>query len=720
MRLLTLIGVCIFSITSVLAEDSSYTKRKGEKIKLEAKNVTFKDQYVKAEENVKVSYLQYQLFCDTLIIDKKKDKAEAMKNVIFQDNLTNLKIKTEYLTSDTSFSSVYTKKAVLEQGKMHSSALKIDKNKEIYFMKDVVFSTCKNAAIGNPAWSFKAKNVEYDVQKEKISFTNTSFYFYKIPLMWLPYFSISTNRSHGFLAPLLSVSNGQTSVTTPYFISSKFKIHYFVISPEFFLKTADPIQKSRVSNVSLTYSYKNNIHLSGKVAPNAFFQDENSGNPINQRGTRWNFDSSVNLDHKYGNYGFDYFAISDKHFRKAYNGKQENYLLNKAFVTYFSENGRHALQLETFQFKPIAFNDEGQTLKIDALIDHAYTKSLDFGKYKINSNFVSFQNSLNTGYTRFSNAHSLTIDKSISLSKKTGVALYSKFEPEIRLDFYNKSYDSKYNPHYKTNESYIRAVPSIFFSNSLQIPFKVKNNKDYAFKIEPTINLLYVKENLNTDEIINEDSAYSFLKASSILNKTYITGYDVIDGGLSATYGSKLTLKYIPFKSKLEVFAGKRAKIYFEEKETSRKSLDYVGNVGFSIFDALSIQTDLIFSKNFDIKYISTNSSITIGIVNFNISNIFIEKSLLNNASIDTSENRYGASVAIPNSNISFIFNIVQNNNFLTEDQRIVKRIVYLESIISFKSDCIEYLIGFRKRNYTNSASEKSAGPFMQLRLLYL
>jgi LPS-assembly protein len=704
--------------------------KKTEKLKIRAKKVDFSNKkqgeiYVKAEGNVEADYTTYDMFADELIYDEKQNEITAKGNVKVND-VSGDKMRADKVTTNKDYTNASLCNITIEKDKIFIKSELATKENDKYTINNSFFTTCQeDEKTKKRTWHFTSKKTTYDSKKEKVSFSNIFFRYKDVPIAWFPYYSLSLNKNHGFLAPEVTYFNKQGGLALPYFIQNDSRSHYFVIRPQFFVNKATPENISRVNNLNVTHNYAQNndsVNLDFKIAPNSYSQDETTGSALDTRKTRGYFSLNTNLEKENNSYGFNYSYISDRFFRQSYDQKFENYLTNNIYFNYFSQNNKHSLNLDSLKFTSIAIYDFGQIPKIDFFADYTYENNISKNfVYKGNINSISMSKTLGANQKRISTTHSVRLKHDFSILKGTNLILRSSLEPEIRGDFYHKNYENTNTLLvYGENEKYYnkaRAIPSLFLQNTIPINFKFKTNNRFSFKIEPTFNVSYVKEGLNDGSISNEDSSGTLLNSNNILQKSVINGYDFIDDGLSRIYGINLRLSDKKYNIKTGLFGGKRNKNYFDLEEASYDS-DYVGKFDLSINNILNIDSNVVYSPDLVLKYSNFNSSLNAWVFTLKFNNTFIDKSYVSGLEQNINENTYGVSARIEPLGFSIGGKIIENNEFIKKDGTTERKVVGLEVSIFDTSDCLEYEIGFRKLTYTNIDATESIGVFGRVRIL--
>lgn len=704
-----------------------------EKVNLKAKKVDFVnnpdgEKIIKASGDVEVRYLDYKLCSNTLTLDEKKDQITAKGDVILTGEQIG-EFKSPEMRGNKAFTKASFDKFYFEKDVLYGNGKSARKDFDIIFLKDIRLSTCKNGKRPDesPYWSIKAKSGEYNVEKDEIELYNIFFYAKQMPIMWVPYFSISPSRNHGFLAPGYESWLGQSGISTPYFITEKSKTHYFLITPQFFFNTPFaekkyPENQSKVSNLALSYDYNsgpNNGYFRYRIAPNAFKQLETEGVASDEKQNRYSFSAGLDFDYSLGNYGFNANAISDRFFRRTYLYiKDENYFTNNLFGNYFAKNNEQKLTLETVTFTPISFPETAENPKID--LYGTYTKE---GKIVKN---LTYYNTINTMIV---SQEKSKINKRVSdifggyYKTKFG-KIETTINPELRIDFYKKNYVNDIDPETgkitkKTGawNDTARAIPSIYIENKIPIFFKLKNSNDFIFKFTPEVNVKLVRENIDNNEIENIDSSITSLNSNTILGRDRYSGFDKIDEGLNLIYGSRLGINHRKTQTKAELFVGQRAtKTISKNKNFNFEN--YAGKVSFSTLGFFDSSTDFIVSRRNEL--LSASSAVSLDFKRFGVkfANLYINDTLLSNSTLNTNQNTYSAFLKLPELLATFNVSLVQNNNFKENDGRIVSKFITEEYSITSAPDCFEYTIGFKRERIANKDLEKGWVLFWNFRLL--
>ena len=170
---------------------------------------------------MEANYATYKLCSNSILIDEKKDFLEASGDIILTDKKQNATFKTNSMNGNKDLSRAYIDEFKFEKDSAYGDGKEARKNQDIISLREVRISACRSGKDGKkaPEWRVKAKNGQYEVEKDEIKRYNTILYAKDIPVFWLPYFTIKPSRTHGFLGPSIDFYGEQTGLTTPYFVS---------------------------------------------------------------------------------------------------------------------------------------------------------------------------------------------------------------------------------------------------------------------------------------------------------------------------------------------------------------------------------------------------------------------------------------------------------------------------------------------------------------------
>jgi lipopolysaccharide assembly outer membrane protein LptD (OstA) len=663
-----------------------------------------KTSVIEANGNVEADYATYKLCSNYVFVDEKEDFLEAKGDVVLMEKRQKATFKTNLVNSDKDLKKVYIDKFKFEKGNIYGNGAEGSKNQDVVSLKELRISACKSGKEDKkaPEWRFGAKNGKYDIAKDEIKLYNAIFYAKDIPIFWLPYFSIKPSRTHGFLGPSVDFYGNQKGLTIPYFVSLQEKKHYFIFSPQLFIGKYEPEDKSKVNNYGLQYQYSsgfNRASFNYIYAPKAYSELEPNGASSYKKIDRYSFTSDLDFGYKFGNYGFNYNAVSDRFFRKKYLEVNQNYLKNNIFFNYFSLDNSQSLVLESARFVPIAFEKKDSLQKLDLYGN--YGKRLKASSnlfFENNVNLTSFSREVGVSQSRFSNTF-------LGSYKTTFGILKTEVSPSLRIDLYKKNYTAEAGILTKNeNENIARVIPSIFIKNQAPMYFQFKANKDYLFKLEPQVNLSITRENLNNKKILNEDSGVAFLNSKNLMSRNSIYGYDFIDEGLILTYGSKASILHKSSKSNFSVFVGQRMKKILTQEEGVNFS-GYFASLDFSLSNFFNFTTEFTISEKNELIYAKSKAITSFNIFKFSFQNTFTDKSLLV-TNLNVNENQYGLEIMLIDNWIASS-KLIENRNFKQKNGDTARRNVSSQFGIKYKSDCITFELGGKRERY-NIQDEKN------------
>lgn len=88
--------------------------------------------------------------------------------------------------------------------------------------RDAMFTACKNCDELGETWEISSKEIKHDMNERMLSFYNSVFWVYDIPVFWFPYFSMpdpGVKHKTGFLSPSLESTNKMgTQINIPFYV----------------------------------------------------------------------------------------------------------------------------------------------------------------------------------------------------------------------------------------------------------------------------------------------------------------------------------------------------------------------------------------------------------------------------------------------------------------------------------------------------------------------
>lgn len=460
--------------------------------------------------------------------------------------------------------------------------------------KNANFTACHNCDDFGDAWKISTSKIFYDKDKHYFNFYNPIFWIYKIPILWLPFFSYpdpTVKHKSGFLLPTIKSTNNmgeQLNIPLYLYISDNQDLTF---------------NFSYITREKPLYRLEHRLNLE-----HSQFRSEMSFTKNSNNESRWHFFNKdiVELGEN-ARLKFFLERVSDKSYLQKY-----NFYKNQPFL----DSG---LNLELFDSSSYIFSD------IHIFQD---LREEDY-RFQPNNNIIPnlhiSHKSSPIFYKTFGTFTSDLLNiKGISLSNQRLVSSYSITSPwvlfggniltlnsSIRYDLYNFENIEMFN---NTIYSGIktRFVPSGYIE--LKNPLiKVSNDKKYI--IEPRLRLNSIKK---LDDFVfakNNDSSATILSDTTLFADNRFSGMDIVEDGIFADYA--INFRFINNKNNLELFTGQSYNFTGVSDINSNIGFhkgisDYVGRLVYAYDDVFSLSNRLRLSKS-DLSLMHTESSLVVG-----------------------------------------------------------------------------------------------------------
>lgn len=155
--------------------------------------------------SIKLNNLQIQ--ADSAQLNLETGKYEIDGNVDFAQNSIFLHSDSLSLDTNSDTKEIFNAHFVDSGSNMHAAARHLQNvGSDKIILNDGVFTTCPPQ---NKSWYMKATQIELDKKAKRLSATNLRFYMAEIPVFYLPWISISLDKSRvsGFLTPSFKYSS---------------------------------------------------------------------------------------------------------------------------------------------------------------------------------------------------------------------------------------------------------------------------------------------------------------------------------------------------------------------------------------------------------------------------------------------------------------------------------------------------------------------------------
>lgn len=176
------------------------------------------DKYV-ATGNVRIEEEGSVLIADRAVLYQKTSDAEAMGNVIYEDNETFINTESAELNLKTKTGKLYNALIFFKKGNYWVNGDNVSKIKEDHYYADTAtFTTCDSESPSKADWCFKGSNVDIIVGK-KFTAQNVTYRIKGMPVLYSPYMwaPVKTERETGFLFPVIGNSSTKGFQFSPTF-----------------------------------------------------------------------------------------------------------------------------------------------------------------------------------------------------------------------------------------------------------------------------------------------------------------------------------------------------------------------------------------------------------------------------------------------------------------------------------------------------------------------
>ncbi|WP_333654533.1 LPS-assembly protein LptD, partial [Dissulfurispira sp.] len=172
-----------------------------------------------ATGNVRIEEEGSVLIADRAVLYQKTSDAEAMGNVIYEDNETFINTERAELNLKTKTGKLYNALIFFKKGNYWVNGDNVSKIKEDHYYADTAtFTTCDSESPSKADWCFKGSNVDIMVGK-KFTAQNVTYRIKGMPVLYSPYMwaPVKTERETGFLFPVIGNSSTRGFQFSPAF-----------------------------------------------------------------------------------------------------------------------------------------------------------------------------------------------------------------------------------------------------------------------------------------------------------------------------------------------------------------------------------------------------------------------------------------------------------------------------------------------------------------------
>lgn len=630
-------------------------------------------------------------------------KYEIKKNLLKMKNLdltdkdnNNLKLAIAYINTETN--NLYGKDVLInlnnktfnknsEPRLKGNSIINSDAQTEI---KNGVFTTCKKRD-DCPPWELSAKKIIHDKKKKTINYENVLLKIYDKPVVYFPKFQHpdpTVTKQSGFLTPSIKNSfNKKSFLSLPYyFVISDNKDATF--SPRFYNGDELLLQTEyRQTDYKTNHISDFSLKIDGdKKLKNHFFYKYNR---------KFNLDNFIEsfVDLKIQTTSKDTYLKKNK--IKSVLIDNENFLENSAKFNLSTNNT--SATIETIVYEDLNKGDSDRFEYIMPKLD--LIKELN-NKTNLSGDFIFKSQALaknyNTNVLEKININNLVFK---SIPQITTKGFYNNYEFIIR----NSNTSAENSELYKNKDN-------IYLSGLMQLNSSlplVKENRNYKKILNPKLALKlspnYTKDHRSDDNKIDINNIYSIDR---------IQKKDMVEGGLSLTYGNDFTI--FDKKNSTDIF---NFKIANNLRLKENKDLPINSQIGQK---TSSILNEISYKPNDIVKFKYT-SSIKNNLTDINYENLITEFRVNNLVTSFDYLNQNNSSV----NNSSFLTNktefLIDSSNSLTFSTRRNKTIdltEYYNLAYQYKNDCLLASIEYGKDYYIDRDVKPNESLFFKLTIV--
>ncbi len=200
----------------------SFLYAKTQNIELLAQSITKQNNLIVASGDILVYSQEYLITAKKAIYNQENGDLELFENVNFMKDINDA-VKSNYAKINLyekqgKFTPFFTYE---QKSKVWLECQKASSDKRYYKIKNSITSSCN---VQNPDWSFAFKSGKYNKKTKFLHLKNVTFYIKDTPILYLPYFGISTNktRTTGLLNPIVGYGRNDGFIfMQPFYIAKQ-------------------------------------------------------------------------------------------------------------------------------------------------------------------------------------------------------------------------------------------------------------------------------------------------------------------------------------------------------------------------------------------------------------------------------------------------------------------------------------------------------------------
>ncbi|MFM7702644.1 MAG: LPS-assembly protein LptD [Alphaproteobacteria bacterium] len=416
------------------------------------------------------------------------------------------------------------------------------KNSNQMILKKSIFSLCPNQEIvddnynAGKLWdmlTISSSTSKIDKENNNFSSYNSIIKFYKLPILYLPYFKFplpNKQRQSGFLQPSYTRnSNFGFGLKLPYYFAIDKNLD-LTTTPNYYFGSSQLILNNDIRHFTKYGKYNLNFDIANNQVDN--FADKTLVKRT-KKSVRWHIDGGGKFDFT-KNFGMDFTikTLGDRNYLRDYGFDYLAYSTSKLNFDYIKN--RDYVGVKFLRFQELENEKfETQSPLISPIISSYHeSKPLFFKeKFSFSTNFANLKRADGLQYKRLS----LTPEFQIPFNIKGNLINLSY---QLQSDLYkidNQGLISHQNYYKKTQSNQKKQ-----FAVNWRLPLRNKG-KSNKLTLEPIANLVISDFKTANRLIPLQDSVNTELSFSNLFANDRISGFDRSEAGKRVSYGLKST-----------------------------------------------------------------------------------------------------------------------------------------------------------------------------------
>ncbi len=555
---------CLTAYAQDAPNQSSDQDEENDEVLFEANSVTrdFDNGPIVAEGNVRAFFGARYLRADRLIYDPATDivVAEGQVSITDEDLETAFAGRVE-LSGDLRDGIAKNFSALLANNARLAADNAVQEQGARTILSRAVYTSCDvcktNGDKKTPTWRMKAVRVTRDKERKVIRFRHAYFELKGVPILYLPFIQVpdpSVERQSGFLPPQIGASSRLGfNIETPYYlaISNSQDATFF---PKF---TAN-------DGILWQGEYRRRGSKGYHVLSGGIIDTENSPEPPppapgdsfeeSTPGVRWHYFGKGYRDiGENWRVSYDFERVSDNDYLRQYDVERRgdlrqeldrgrtNQLRSNARVAW--QKGGNSLTFDTYLFQGLRANDDVSTIPYALpLINyrHDFRSEVAGGRASINANIASLYRTSGVDSQRFT--ASASWDRDIITRSGHRFQLFAEARGDAYF-FQDLDEGTEILPGAPGDPTRFetRFVPSAGVEWSYPVARTLGGAR---LLLEPRVQLVASPANVDTDDIINEDSQSIEFDYAGLFDFNKATGYDAFEDGQRMNVGISASAKW--------------------------------------------------------------------------------------------------------------------------------------------------------------------------------